>query len=214
MSPIASGRSPESSGDGLRPRLRAARDRGGRADGDGERLRAATSRSCSSASSRATIATRIGTGASGHGGDHLLPVFVSSSLTVPVLGGRGALGTWQSVVIVDPNRENDERTVRLSFVAGGAPALEVLAGRVVLRGVGRLDDTACTSRSRSRTSPRRPARPRGPPTAGTGPGRPPWPRGRRGRPGCTSPQDEPLRGGHRRRGDQQAAGGRPLAVVG
>ena len=55
-------------------------------------------------------------GSVGHGGDHLLPVFVSSSLTLPVLAGHVALGTWQSVVVVDPNRENNARTVRLSFV--------------------------------------------------------------------------------------------------
>lgn len=57
-------------------------------------------------------------GSIGHGGDHLLPVFVSPSLTLPVVGGELQLGVWQSVVVVDPNRENDERTVRLSFVAG------------------------------------------------------------------------------------------------
>jgi secondary thiamine-phosphate synthase enzyme len=57
-------------------------------------------------------------GSIGHGGDHLLPVFVSPSLTLPVAEGRLALGTWQSVVVIDPNRENNERTVRLSFVAG------------------------------------------------------------------------------------------------
>jgi secondary thiamine-phosphate synthase enzyme len=55
-------------------------------------------------------------GSLGHGGDHLLPVFVAPSLVLPVLGGIVQLGTWQSVVLVDPNRENDERTVRLSFV--------------------------------------------------------------------------------------------------
>ena len=55
-------------------------------------------------------------GSVGHGGDHLLPVFVSPSLTLPVIDGRVTLGTWQSVVVVDPNRENDTRTVRLSFV--------------------------------------------------------------------------------------------------
>jgi secondary thiamine-phosphate synthase enzyme len=55
-------------------------------------------------------------GSVGHGGDHLLPALVSPSLVVPIVGGRLALGTWQSVVVVDPNRENDERTVRLSFV--------------------------------------------------------------------------------------------------
>lgn len=55
-------------------------------------------------------------GSTGHGGDHLLPVFVSPSLTLPVLAGSPTLGTWQSVVIVDPNRENDRRRLRLSFV--------------------------------------------------------------------------------------------------
>lgn len=55
-------------------------------------------------------------GSIGHGGDHLLPVFVSPSLTIPVVEGDVALGTWQSVVVVDPNRENNTRTVRLSFV--------------------------------------------------------------------------------------------------
>ena len=57
-------------------------------------------------------------GSVGHGGDHLLPVFVSPSLTLPVESGRLVLGTWQSVVVVDPNRENDVRRVRLSFVTG------------------------------------------------------------------------------------------------
>jgi secondary thiamine-phosphate synthase enzyme len=55
-------------------------------------------------------------GSVGHGGDHLLPVLVSPSLTVPVLEGRVILGTWQSVVVVDPNRENNTRTLRLSFI--------------------------------------------------------------------------------------------------
>jgi secondary thiamine-phosphate synthase enzyme len=55
-------------------------------------------------------------GSIGHGGDHLVPVFVASSLVLPVLGGDVDLGTWQSVVLVDPNRENDSRRVRLSFV--------------------------------------------------------------------------------------------------
>jgi secondary thiamine-phosphate synthase enzyme len=55
-------------------------------------------------------------GSIGHGGDHLVPVFVSPSLVVPVVAGALQLGTWQSVVLVDPNRENDVRSVRLSFV--------------------------------------------------------------------------------------------------
>lgn len=55
-------------------------------------------------------------GSVGHGGDHLLPVLVSPSLVLPAEGGRLALGTWQRVVVVDPNRENDTRRVRLSFL--------------------------------------------------------------------------------------------------
>ena len=57
-------------------------------------------------------------GAAGHGGDHLLPVLISPSLTLPVEDGRLVLGTWQSVVIVDPNRDNNHRTVRLGFLPG------------------------------------------------------------------------------------------------
>src|SRR5918999_775402 len=56
-------------------------------------------------------------GSVGHGGDHLLPVFVGPSLVLAVERGRLVLGTWQSVVIVDPNRENDVRRVRLRFLA-------------------------------------------------------------------------------------------------
>jgi secondary thiamine-phosphate synthase enzyme len=55
-------------------------------------------------------------GSTGHGGDHLLPVFVPPTLMLPVEDGRLSLGTWQSVVIVDPNRENNQRTVELRFV--------------------------------------------------------------------------------------------------
>lgn len=57
-------------------------------------------------------------GSPGHGGDHLLPVLVAPSLTVPVLGGRAELGTWQSIVIVDFNVDNPDRHVRLSFLPG------------------------------------------------------------------------------------------------
>src|ERR671918_2180099 len=57
-------------------------------------------------------------GSVGHGGDHLLPAFVSPSLVLAVEGGSLVLGTWQRVVIVDPNRENDRRRMRLSFLAG------------------------------------------------------------------------------------------------
>jgi secondary thiamine-phosphate synthase enzyme len=55
-------------------------------------------------------------GTTGHGGDHLLPVFVSSFLMLAVDNGRLILGTWQRVVVVDPNRENNTRTVRLSLL--------------------------------------------------------------------------------------------------
>lgn len=57
-------------------------------------------------------------GARGHGGDHLLPVLVSPSLTVPVQDGRLLLGTWQSIVLVDPNVDNRQRQIRLSFLTG------------------------------------------------------------------------------------------------
>jgi secondary thiamine-phosphate synthase enzyme len=57
-------------------------------------------------------------GPSGHGGDHLLPVFVSPSLVLPVRGGRLALGTWQRVVLVDPNRQNNKRRMILSVLEG------------------------------------------------------------------------------------------------
>ena len=55
-------------------------------------------------------------GAPGHGRDHVVPAIVSPSLTIPVLDGRPALGTWQSVVVVDTNVDNHHRTVRLSFL--------------------------------------------------------------------------------------------------
>ena len=57
-------------------------------------------------------------GSPGHGADHVLPLLVSPSLTVPVVGGRIALGTWQSICLLDPNADNDVRTVRLSFLSG------------------------------------------------------------------------------------------------
>ena len=55
-------------------------------------------------------------GARGHGADHLLPVLVSPSVTLPVLAGRVTLGTWQSLVLVDLNVDNPRRHVRFSFV--------------------------------------------------------------------------------------------------
>ncbi|WP_196807815.1 secondary thiamine-phosphate synthase enzyme YjbQ [Mycobacterium sp. 141] len=56
-------------------------------------------------------------GSFGHGADHVLPALVSPSVTVPVQDGRPLLGTWQSVVLVDLNRDNPQRSVRLSFLA-------------------------------------------------------------------------------------------------
>jgi len=57
-------------------------------------------------------------GSVGHGGDHLLPVLVSPSLVLVAEGGHLLLGTWQRIVVLDPNRENDRRRLRLSFVPG------------------------------------------------------------------------------------------------
>jgi len=57
-------------------------------------------------------------GSPGHGADHLLPAFVAPTLTIPVDDGVPVLGTWQSIVLVDPNRDNPIRRVRLSFLAG------------------------------------------------------------------------------------------------
>ena len=57
-------------------------------------------------------------GARGHGADHVLPAFISPSMTVPVREGQMLLGTWQSVVLVDTNIDNPARQVRLSFLEG------------------------------------------------------------------------------------------------
>jgi secondary thiamine-phosphate synthase enzyme len=57
-------------------------------------------------------------GSRGHGADHVLPALISPSVTLPVHGGKPQLGTWQSVVLVDLNRDNPRRTVRLSFIDG------------------------------------------------------------------------------------------------
>jgi thiamine phosphate synthase YjbQ (UPF0047 family) len=54
----------------------------------------------------------------GHGRDHVLPALLAPSLTVPVLGGRLALGTWQSVCLVDLNVDNPARRLRVSLLAG------------------------------------------------------------------------------------------------
>jgi secondary thiamine-phosphate synthase enzyme len=57
-------------------------------------------------------------GSPGHGRDHVLPAFVAPSVSVPVLDGRPALGTWQSVCLVDTNAGNPVRSLRLSFLPG------------------------------------------------------------------------------------------------
>jgi secondary thiamine-phosphate synthase enzyme len=57
-------------------------------------------------------------GSPGHGADHVVPAFLSPSLVIPVLDGHPALGTWQSIVLVDLNIDNPVRKVRLSFAAG------------------------------------------------------------------------------------------------
>lgn len=57
-------------------------------------------------------------GSFGHGADHVLPLLVPPSVTVPVVGGRLALGTWQSIALLDTNVDNDSRRVRLSFLPG------------------------------------------------------------------------------------------------
>jgi secondary thiamine-phosphate synthase enzyme len=57
-------------------------------------------------------------GSPGHGRDHVLPAFVSPSLVVPVEDGILGLGTWQSIVLVDTNADNQRRSVTLSFLAG------------------------------------------------------------------------------------------------
>lgn len=57
-------------------------------------------------------------GSPGHGADHVLPLLAPPALAVPVLAGAMALGTWQSIALLDPNRDNLRRRVRLSFLPG------------------------------------------------------------------------------------------------
>ncbi|NIJ13544.1 secondary thiamine-phosphate synthase enzyme [Saccharomonospora amisosensis] len=57
-------------------------------------------------------------GSSGHGRDHVLPAFLPPYASVPVLGGALALGTWQSICLVDTNIDNPVRRLRLSFLNG------------------------------------------------------------------------------------------------
>lgn len=57
-------------------------------------------------------------GSPGHGRDHVLPAFLAPYASIPVLGGRPALGTWQSICLVDPNGDNPDRQIRLSYLPG------------------------------------------------------------------------------------------------
>jgi secondary thiamine-phosphate synthase enzyme len=57
-------------------------------------------------------------GSPGHGADHVLPLLAPPSIVVPVVGGELALGTWQSIALLDPNPDNAERSVLLSFIPG------------------------------------------------------------------------------------------------
>lgn len=57
-------------------------------------------------------------GSPAHGRDHVVPAFVSPSVVLPIVNGTIALGTWQSVLLVDTNRDNSHRQVRFSFLPG------------------------------------------------------------------------------------------------
>jgi secondary thiamine-phosphate synthase enzyme len=57
-------------------------------------------------------------GSPGHGRSHVMPALVPPYATFPVLGGSLALGTWQSICLVDLNVDNPNREVRLSFLPG------------------------------------------------------------------------------------------------
>jgi secondary thiamine-phosphate synthase enzyme len=57
-------------------------------------------------------------GSPGHGRDHVMPGFIAPYATLPVIDGRIALGTWQSICLVDPNGDNSTRQVRFSFLRG------------------------------------------------------------------------------------------------
>ncbi len=57
-------------------------------------------------------------GSPGHGADHVLPLLAPPTISIPVVSGRAALGTWQSIALLDPNPDNPRRRVRLSFLPG------------------------------------------------------------------------------------------------
>jgi secondary thiamine-phosphate synthase enzyme len=55
-------------------------------------------------------------GSPGHGRDHVLPALIPPYASLPVIGGRLMLGTWQSICLVDTNVDNPQRHVRLSWL--------------------------------------------------------------------------------------------------
>ncbi|MCW2746493.1 MAG: hypothetical protein JWM48_3043 [Mycobacterium sp.] len=57
-------------------------------------------------------------GSRGHGRSHVAPALVPPYATIPVFGGQLALGTWQSLALVDLNVDNAVRDVRFSFLRG------------------------------------------------------------------------------------------------
>ncbi|MEO8625181.1 MAG: secondary thiamine-phosphate synthase enzyme YjbQ [Candidatus Limnocylindrales bacterium] len=57
-------------------------------------------------------------GSRGHGADHVLPLLVPPSISIPVVGGELQLGTWQSIALLDPNPDNPIRKVRLTLLPG------------------------------------------------------------------------------------------------
>ena len=57
-------------------------------------------------------------GSPGHGADHVLPLLAPPSIVVPVVNGRLALGTWQSIALLDTNTDNATRRVSLTFIPG------------------------------------------------------------------------------------------------
>jgi secondary thiamine-phosphate synthase enzyme len=58
-------------------------------------------------------------GSAGHGRSHVVPALIAPYATLPVIAGTLALGTWQSICLIDLNLDNPDRRVRLSFIAGG-----------------------------------------------------------------------------------------------
>ena len=57
-------------------------------------------------------------GSRGHGRSHVMPAVIPPYATVPVIDGSLALGTWQSICLVDLNVDNPDRQVRFSFLSG------------------------------------------------------------------------------------------------